>query len=80
MDCQNSPPFERSVMLCDYVKILNVFNTLTLKWIFLKTKTFFKKLEDRFLVESTAIENASLSYKTAISEVNVKTNRMMTTK
>ena len=80
MDCQNSPPFERSVMLCDYVKILNVFNTLTLKRIFLKTKTFFKKLEDRFLVESTAIENASLSYKTAISEVNVKTNRMMTTK
>ena len=67
-------------MLCDYVKILNVFNTLTLKRIFLKTKTFFKKLEDRFLVESTAIENASLSYKTAISEVNVKTNRMMTTK
>ena len=80
MDCQNSPPFERSVMLCDYVKILNVFNTLTLKRIFLKTKTFFKKLEDRFLVESTAIENASLSYKTAISEVNVKTNRIMTTK
>ena len=67
-------------MLCDYVKILNVFNTLTLKRIFLKTKTFFKKLEDRFLVESTAIENASLSYKTAISEVNVKTNRIMTTK
>ena len=62
------------------VKILNVFNTLTLKQIFWKTKTFFKKLEYRFLVESTKIENASFPYKTAISEANVKTNRMVTTK
>ena len=62
------------------MKILNVFNTLTLKQIFWKTKTFFKKLEYRFLVESTKIENASFPYKTAISEANVKTNRMVTTK
>ena len=55
------------------LKILNVFNTLTLKQIFWKTKTFFKKLEYRFLVESTKIENASFPYKTAISEANVKT-------
>ena len=55
------------------VKVLNVFNTLTLKQIFWKTKTFFKKLEYRFLVESTKIENASFPYKTAISEANVKT-------
>ena len=40
------------------VKILNVFSTLTLKQIFLKTKTFFKKLEYRFLVERTKIEKA----------------------
>ena len=46
------------------VKILNVFNTLTLKQIFWKAKTFFKTLEYCFLVESTKIENASFSYKT----------------
>ena len=55
------------------LKILNAFNTSTLKRIFWKTKTFFKKLEYRFLVESTKIENASFPYKTAISEANVKT-------
>ena len=42
-------------------------------------KTFFKKLQYRFLVERTNIENASFPYKTAISEANVKTNRMVTT-
>ena len=45
-----------------------------MKPIFLKTKTFFKKLEYRFLVESTRIENATFPYKTALSEANVKTN------
>ena len=39
-------------------------------------KTFFRKLKYGFLVESTKIENASFPYKTAISEANVKTNRM----
>ena len=38
------------------VAILNDFNTLTLKQIFWKTKTFFKKLVYRFLVESTKID------------------------
>ena len=33
-----------------------------------------------FLVESTKTENASFSYKMAISEANVKTNRMVSTK
>ena len=42
-------------------------------------KTFFKKLEYRFLVESAKIENASFPYKTAIPEANVKTNRMVST-
>ena len=59
------------------MEILNVFNTLTLRQIFWKTKTFFKKLEYRFLVESTKIESASFSYKTTLSEANVKTNKMM---
>ena len=40
-------------------------------------KSFFKKLENSFLVESTKIENALLPYKTTISEANVKTNRMV---
>ena len=43
-------------------------------------KTFFKKLGYRFLVERIKIEKASFPYKTAVSEANVKTNRMVTTK
>ena len=62
------------------MEILKVFNTLTLRQIFWKTKTFFKKLEYHFLVENTKIENASFPYRTALSEANVKTNRMVTTK
>ena len=62
------------------VKIWNVFNSLTLKQIFWKTKNSFKKPEYRFLVESTRIENASFPYKTSISEANVKTNKVVTTK
>ena len=69
------------MFLCDnHWKLKNVFNTLTLKQIFWKTKTILKKLEYRFLVESTKIENASFPYKTAMSEANVKTNKMLTTK
>ena len=65
------------MFLCFYVAIsgnLNVFNTLNLKLIFWKTKTFFKKLEYCFLVASTRIENAPFPYKTAISEANVQIN------
>ena len=43
-------------------------------------KTFFKKLECRFLVETTKIESTSFPFKTALSEANVQTNRMATTK
>ena len=71
---------DRHTFTWQSVEILNVFNNLTLKQIFWKKKTFFKKLEHRFLVESTNIENASLPYITAISEVNVKTNRKVSTK
>ena len=56
--------------------MLNDFNTLTLKYIFWKTQTLFKKLEYNFLVESTKIGNITFPYKTALSEANVKTNRM----
>ena len=61
------------------VEILNVFNTLTLKQIFWKTKFFSQKLENRFLVESTKILNASFPNKTVMSEANVKTNRIVST-
>ena len=60
------------------MEILNVFNTQTLEKIFWKTKTFFKKLEYSFLVESTKVENASFSYKAVTSEANAKANRMVT--
>ena len=37
-------------------------------------------MEYRFLVEATKIGNASLPFKTALSEANVKTNKMATIK
>ena len=42
---------DRHVFMWQSMKVLNVFNTLTLIKIFWKTKTFFKKLEYCFLVE-----------------------------
>ena len=60
--------------------ISSVFNTLTLQQIFRKTKNFSKKLEHCFFVESTKIESATFPYKTALSEDNVKTNRIGSTK
>ena len=39
------------------VKVSNVFNTLTSKPIFWKTKIFFKKLDYCFLIETTKIKN-----------------------
>ena len=46
----------------------------------MKTKTFIKKLDYRFLVENTKTENESFPYKTAMSDANVKTNRIVSTK
>ena len=46
---------------------------------FLENETFSKKLEYRFLVERTKIENASFPCKTPISEANLKPNKMVTT-
>ena len=43
-------------------------------------KIFFKNPEYRLLVESIKIENTSFPYKTAISEYNVKTVKMVSTK
>ena len=71
---------DRHIFMWQLVKVLKVFNTLTLKQIFWKIKTFFQKLEYRLLVETTKIESTSFPFKTALSEANVKTNRMATTK
>ena len=73
--------FERSA--CFYVTIIESFKRFqyfNLKQIFWKTKAFFRKLEYRFLIEITKIENTSFLFKTALSETNVKTKRMATTK
>ena len=78
---QNSPLFERLASF--YVTIsegFKLFSNLTLKKNFWKTKTFFTKLEYRVLVETTNIESASFPFKTALSEPNVDTNGMATTK
>ena len=64
------------VFMWQSLEILNDFNTFTLKQILWKTQTLFKKLEYCFLVESTKIDNITFPYKTALSEANVKTNRM----
>ena len=44
----------------------------------LENENLFQKTGVRF--ERTKIEKASFPYKTSISEANVKTNRMVTTK
>ena len=62
------------------MKVSNVSNTLAFKQIFWKTKTLFEKLKYRFLVEATKIENTPFPFKTALSEADVKTNRMATAK
>ena len=68
------------VFIWQSVENLKVSNTLTLKKIFWKTKTFSKKLEHFFLVESTKIESASFPYQTGISEANVRTKRIVSKK
>ena len=47
---------------------------------FLENENIFLKTGVPFLVETTKIENTSFPFKTALSEANVKTNRMATTK
>ena len=62
------------------MKVSNIFNNLTWKQIFWKTKTCFKKLEYCVLVETTKIENTPFPFKTTLSEAIIKTNRTVTTK
>ena len=81
MDFQINPPFER--LACFYVTVsenLKRFQQFNFKTDFLENGNLFQKNGFRFLVESTKIENASFAYKTAISEANVKTNKMVAKK
>ena len=80
-DFQNSPPFEK--LACFYLEITENFKRFqyfNFETDFLEKENQFKKLEYRVFVECTKIENASFPYKTALSEVNVTTNRIVTTK
>ena len=70
----------RHVFLWQSLEVLSIFNILALKEILWKMKTFFKKLENYFLVESTQTENASFPNKTALSEGSVNENRMVDAK
>ena len=75
------PSFERSeYFMWQSLNIFKVFNILTFEQSFWKTKTFLKKLECLFLVESTKIEITTFPYKTVLSEANVKRKRMGNTK
>ena len=47
---------------------------------FLENENLFQKTGVPFLVETTNTEDTSLPFKTTLSEFNVKTNRMATTK
>ena len=66
--------------MCKSVEILNVFNTLTLKQVFRRTKTFFKKIGKSFLNISTKIENGTCPYKTVLPESKVKQIKLGSTK
>ena len=50
----------------------SVFNTLTLKKVFWKTKTVSKNMEYCFLVASATTESKTFPYKTALSEASTK--------
>ena len=63
--------------ICENFKRFQYFNYETN---FLENGNLFQKTGAPFFSLSTKIEKASFPYKTAMSEVNVKTNRMVTTK
>ena len=58
------------------MEIFDLSFTLTFKNVFWKTKHFFNKLDNCFLLESTTIEIATFPNKTTLLKTNIKTNRM----
>ena len=80
-DFQNTPPFERSACFClTTIGNFECFHYFYFERNFLKKENLFQKTGVPFLVESTKIESATFPHKTALSEANVKTNRMGSTK
>ena len=76
-----SPPNEKSA--CFDLTIngnFEPFQCFNFERNFLKNENLFQKAAVAFLVESCKIENATFLYKTALLEVNAKTNRMGSTK
>ena len=56
------------------------FQYLNFETNFLENKNLFQKTGVTFLAETTKIENTSFPLQSALSEANVKTHRMVTTK
>ena len=57
-----------------------MLSILKLRSKFSKKRKLFTKMEYLFLVESTTVGKAIFPYKTAVSRVNVKSNKMGSTK
>ena len=68
------------MFLCGISESFKYFQYLNFETKFLENENLFQKMEYCFLVETTKIESTSFPFKTALSEANVKTNRMATTK
>ena len=60
-----------------YLHLICTFNFEKFFW---KMQTLFRKLENRFLVESPKNDNATFTYKIALLEGNVDINRIRSTK
>ena len=80
-DFQNTPPFERSACFCvTTIGNFECFHYFNFERNFLKKENLFQKTGVQFLVKSTKIESATFQHETALSEANMKTNRMGSTK
>ena len=65
---------------CDNSESFKCFQYFNFETNLLEKENLSKKLGYLFLVETTKIENTSFPFKTALSQGNIKTNRMATTK
>ena len=72
---ENRSPLQRPA--CFYVTIFEQFQYFNFKTNSLENENLFQKTEK---VEGTKIENAPFPYETAMSEADIKTNRMVRTK
>ena len=74
-------PEETSTLACVLeIWVTGGIHQMQETWQVWNENLFLKKIETRFAVESTSIESVTYPYKTALSEANVKTNRMGSTK